>query len=92
MLIHNGYKILSDMPKFIFYLFENFKVEMSITGQWPQINQEGIVCVFEWYATKLRPFMWEFYGIMTAANQAGLSNQFIEDEGNDPMDRRNSKL
>ena len=25
--------------------------------------------------------MWEFYGIMTATNQAGLSNQFIEDEG-----------
>ena len=29
--------------------------------------------IFEWYATKLRPFMVEFYGIMTATNQAGLT-------------------
>lgn len=27
----------------------------------------------EWYSHKLRPFMWEFYGIMTAASQAGLT-------------------
>lgn len=54
--------------------------------------------MFEWYATKLRPFMWEFYGIMTATNQAGLSNQFIEDEGTNidsdqqDINRINSKL
>jgi hypothetical protein len=81
MIIHNNYKILSDMPKFIFYLFENFKAEMLISGLWPKTNQEQIVYIFEWYSTKLRPFMWEFYGIMTATNQAGLSNQAsIEDD------------
>ena len=41
---------------------------------WPQINQTEIIHLLEWYATKLRPFMWEFYGIMTATNQAGLTN------------------
>lgn len=94
MIIHNGYKILSDMPKFIFYLFENFKSDISLSGLWPQTNQEEIVCVFEWYATKLRPFMWEFYGIMTATNQAGLSNQFLEDEGGniDPRENEANKV
>ena len=37
--------------------------------------------------------MWEFYGIMTATNQAGLSNQFLEDEGGniDPRETEASK-
>jgi len=76
MLVHNGFKILSDMPKFIFYLYENFKGEMLLHGSWPKnISSEEIVYLFEWYATKLRPFMWEFYGIMTATSQAGLTNR-----------------
>ena len=29
--------------------------------------------LLDWYSCKLRPFMWEFYGIMTAASQAGLT-------------------
>lgn len=74
MIIHNGYKILSDMPKFVFYLYQEFKPEMLAHGTWPKTNQEEIVHLFEWYATKLRPFMWEFYGIMSATNQAGLTN------------------
>ena len=74
MIIHGGYKVLSDMPKFVFYLYENFKAEMITTGQWPKIHQEELIVYLDWYSTKLRPFMWEFYGIMTATNQAGLKN------------------
>ena len=33
-----------------------------------------MIYLLEWYSHKLRPFMWEFYGIMTAASQAGLTN------------------
>ena len=79
MIVHNGFKIISDMPKFIFYLFENFKGEMLASGIWPKTNQEQIIYIFEWYASKLRPFMWEFYGIMTATNQAGLTNTNEDD-------------
>jgi hypothetical protein len=96
MIIHNGYKILSDMPKFMFYLYQEFKPEMLAQGTWPKTNQEEIVHLFEWYATKLRPFMWEFYGIMTATNQAGLTNNSSLNGGadlnssNDGMNPRRS--
>lgn len=68
MIVHGGFKIMSDMPKFIFYLYENFKGEMLATGVWPKANNDQIMYVFEWYSSKLRPFMWEFYGIMSATN------------------------
>ena len=74
MIVHGGYKVLSDMPKFVFYLYENFKTEMVSSGQWPKKSQDELVYYLDWYSTKLRPFMWEFYGIMTATNQAGLRN------------------
>lgn len=74
MLVHKGYKILADMTKFIYYLYENFKGEMLFAGIWPNSKVEEIVYLMEWYSTKLRPFMWEFYGIMTAASEAGLCN------------------
>ena len=65
MLLHNGFKILSDMPKFVFYLYENFKSEMLASGTWPKnVSLDEIVYFFEWYSTKLRPFMLEFYGII----------------------------
>lgn len=38
MIVHNGFKIISDMSKFIFYLFENFKGEMLASGIWPKNN------------------------------------------------------
>jgi hypothetical protein len=47
---------------------------MLIAGIWPNSKVEEIVYLMEWYSTKLRPFMWEFYGIMTAASEAGLCN------------------
>ena len=74
MIVHNGTKILSDMPKFIFYLYENFHVNMNLYKMWPAIRQEEVVYYLEWYSYKLRPFMWEFYGVMTATHQAGLRN------------------
>ena len=74
MIMHNGTKILSDMPKFIFYLYDKFHIEMNLHKMWPAIRQEEIVYYLEWYSYKLRPFMWEFYGVMTATHQAGLRN------------------
>jgi len=68
MLVHNGYKILADMTKMIYYLYENFKTEILVAGLWPKTKVGDIVFVLEWYSTKLRPFMWEFYGIMTSAS------------------------
>lgn len=68
MIIHNGYKILSDMTKFVYYIHENFKGEMLASGVWPKGREEDIVFLLEWYSTKLRPFMWEFYGIMMSAS------------------------
>jgi len=73
MLDHNGYKILSDMTKFVYYLYENFKTEILLHGLWPKQKVQEIVFLLDWYSCKLRPFMWEFYGIMTAASQAGLT-------------------
>ena len=78
MLVHKGYKILADMTKFIYYLYENFKGEMLAAGIWPKSKVEEIVYLMEWYSTKLRPFMWEFYGIMTAASEAGLTGKSDE--------------
>jgi len=69
------------MPKFVLYLYENFKIEMQLSGSWPKgVSSEEMVCLFEWYSTKLRPFMWEFYGIMTATCQAGLTNGLFPDD------------
>ena len=63
------------MTKFIYYLYENFKVQMLVAKIWPTAKIEEIVYLMEWYSTKLRPFMWEFYGIMTAASEAGLTKE-----------------
>lgn len=73
-MTHNGFKILADMTKFIYYLHENFEARLHMTGLWPKTMNDNVVHLLEWYSTKLRPFMWEFYGIMTAASQAGLTN------------------
>ena len=73
MLVHKRYKILADMTKFIYYLYEEFKGQMLLAKIWPQVKIEEIVFALEWYSTKLRPFMWEFYGIMAAASEAGLT-------------------
>jgi hypothetical protein len=56
------------MVKFIFYLYKNFKTEMIVSGMWPRNSVEELIYYLDWYSTKLRPFMWEFYGIMTATN------------------------
>lgn len=77
-MTHNGFKIMSDMTKFIYYLYENFEAQMHMTGLWPKTIVDDIIHLLEWYSTKLRPFMWEFYGIMTAASQAGLTNHTHE--------------
>lgn len=43
---------------------------------WPKSQYEDLLFIyFEWYSTKVRPFMVEFYDIMIITNQAGLSNQ-----------------
>ena len=73
MMVHNRHKILSDMPKFIFYLYENFSVKMTSFKMWPQTKQEEVIYYLEWYSYKFRPFMWEFYGVMIAAHKTGLS-------------------
>ena len=65
MLVHNGYKVLSDMTKLVLYLYENFKIEMTVKGMWPKTKVEEIIYLLDWYSHKFRPFMWEFYGIMT---------------------------
>ena len=80
MMTHNGYKILADMTKFIYYLHENFEAQLLMTGLWPKTIVDDIINLLEWYSTKLRPFMWEFYGIMTAASQAGLTNRLDSHE------------
>ena len=72
MIVHNGYKILADMTKFVYYLYENFKIQMTMTNIWPKNQVTHIVALLDWYSTKLRPFMQEFYGIMAAASRAGL--------------------
>jgi hypothetical protein len=70
MLEHKGFRILSDMPKLIFYLYENYNTEVMISGLWPKTSSiEEIMRYLEWYSYKLRPFMWEFYGIMTSTNK-----------------------
>ena len=66
------------MSKLVYYLYETNKVELTTLGLWPKYRVEEIVYLLEWYSTKLRPFMWEFYGIMTAASQAGLTNHGLQ--------------
>mmetsp|Transcript_3163 Transcript_3163/g.5280 ORF Transcript_3163/g.5280 Transcript_3163/m.5280 type:complete len:178 (+) Transcript_3163:276-809(+) len=84
MIVHNGFKILSDMPKLVFYLFENFRGELMLSGIWPKnTSVEVIMYFFEWYSTKLRPFMWEFYGIMASTSKAGLTNFNALQEGSE---------
>ena len=73
MITHNGFKILADMTKFMYYLYDHFTAELTIHGLWPKTKIDEVVYLLEWYSHKLRPFMWEFYGIMTAASQAGLT-------------------
>ena len=68
MITHNGFKILADMTKFVYYLQENFTVELGIHALWPKTKTDDVIYLLEWYSHKLRPFMWEFYGIMTAAS------------------------
>ena len=68
MLVHGGNKLMSDMPKFIFYLYETFNPLMTLHKMWPQVRQEEVIYYLEWYSYKLRPFMWEFYGVMTATH------------------------
>lgn len=67
-MTHNGFKILADMTKFIYYLYENFEANLIAAKLWPNTKNDDVVHLLEWYSTKLRPFMWEFYGIMTAAS------------------------
>ena len=93
MLVHKNYKILADMTKFIYYLYENFKAQMLVAKIWPTAKIEEIVYLMEWYSTKLRPFMWEFYGIMTAASEAGLTKENTTRENRDQNYNENiSKL
>ena len=56
------------MTKLVYYIYECYKAELILMGLWPKSKVEEIVYLLEWYSTKLRPFMWEFYGIMTAAS------------------------
>ena len=37
-IVHEKYKILSDMTKFVLYLSARFKKEMTKSGNWPQNN------------------------------------------------------
>jgi|DEB0MinimDraft_12_1074336.scaffolds.fasta_scaffold89877_2 hypothetical protein len=48
-------------------LYEHFKVDMMLHGVWPKNKVEDVVNLLDWYTNKLRPFMYEFYGIMSAA-------------------------
>ena len=68
---------------------------MGLSGMWPKSKVEEIIYLLDWYTHMLRPFMWEFYGIMTVISEAGLTNHSTEsnDENNaDPMNTNVSKL
>ena len=62
---------------------------MLLAKIWPIVKIEEIVFALEWYSTKLRPFMWEFYGIMAAASEAGLT---ASGTNNSSQDENISKL
>ena len=88
MIQYGGYRVLADMTKFIFFLHMNFKTEMTAFGIWPQVPDEQIVYVLDWYCSKLRPFAWEFYGICTMCQQKGLTNDAAsQPESNPALDK-----
>ena len=67
ILENGGVQVLGDMPRLVFYLYQQFRGEIMMSGYWPKnANVEEIMAILEWYSCKLRPFMWEFYGIMTS--------------------------
>lgn len=80
------------MSKYVFYLYETHKGEMLAAKVWPKKKVEDIVYVLDWYSTKLRPFMYEFYGIMTAASQAGLIQITSEEDSSRNEDEQMQKL
>lgn len=73
MMVHNGFKILADMTKFTYYIHENFKDKLFSSGMWPKNKIEEVISLLDWYNTKFRPFMWEFFGIMMAASKMVIS-------------------
>ena len=68
MLVYQGYKIIGDMTKLVFYLFEHFTPMFDIAKQWPaSLSQNQIHVALDWYTYKFKPFMYEFYVVMDKA-------------------------
>jgi hypothetical protein len=78
---YQGCKVISDLPKLVFFLYENFKGEFLLHGYWPKKNLEEVMHHLEWYAYKFRPFMQEFYQMVSSLGSSGTLNLNFHHEG-----------
>ena len=57
---HNGYKIISNLPYIIQYLYSTFKKEMNKSELFREEIEDKTIHMLEWTQSKLRPAVGNF--------------------------------